>query len=200
MRRLVLLLAYARCSACTVKFAWRVRKPVRQAIGVDSQRQSIGLSSRGRNRHRPAFRATWPAVTLTAERTGMSEHGRHDAGRADGLAPPSAIQPVSGTLLILLPWGSTTLGPRDIGDSQQAGKPQYATTSGDFYGQITRQSADRAHDRNASTTYSQTLSQTSLTYGFVLLLAPGCAALTTSAGSFASRPARRGEQLPDQRD
>jgi spore coat protein U-like protein len=59
-----------------------------------------------------------------------------------------------------------------------------ATTSVNFYGQITANQPTVPTIGNASTTYSQTLSQTSLNYGFFLLLAPGCAALTTSAGSF----------------
>ncbi|WP_434109114.1 Csu type fimbrial protein [Paraburkholderia caffeinilytica] len=84
-----------------------------------------------------------------------------------------------------LAWGSTALGTTPI--SVVLNKPltgNTATTSVNFYGQITASQPTVPTSGNANTVYSQTLSQTSLTYGFFLLVTPGCAALTTSAGSF----------------
>jgi spore coat protein U-like protein len=85
-----------------------------------------------------------------------------------------------------LAWGSSALGTTPI--SLTLVKPVSGTTASatvNFYGQIVANQPTVPTTGNASTGYSQTLSQTSLTYGFYLLLAPGCAALTTSAGSFA---------------
>jgi spore coat protein U-like protein len=84
-----------------------------------------------------------------------------------------------------IPWGSTTLGTTPI--SLVLNKPLTGNTASatvNFYGQISANQPAVPTTGNASTVYSQTLSQTSLTYGFYLLLSPGCAALTTSAGSF----------------
>jgi spore coat protein U-like protein len=85
-----------------------------------------------------------------------------------------------------LPWGSTILGTTPI--SVTLTKPATATTASvsvNFYGQVAANQPTVPTTGNASTVYSQILNQTSLTYGFYALLAPGCAALTTSAGSFA---------------
>lgn len=85
-----------------------------------------------------------------------------------------------------LAWGSTALGTTPI--SLVLDKPATGTTASasvNFYGQIAASQPSVPTTGNANTVYSQTLSQTSLNYGFFLLLSPGCAALTTSGGSFA---------------
>ncbi|WP_345813419.1 spore coat U domain-containing protein [Paraburkholderia sp. PREW-6R] len=85
-----------------------------------------------------------------------------------------------------LAWGSTALGTTPI--SLVLDKPATGTTASasvNFYGQIAASQPGVPTTGNASTIYSQTLSQTSLNYGYFLLLSPGCAALTTSGGSFA---------------
>ena len=84
-----------------------------------------------------------------------------------------------------LAWGSSALGTAPI--SLTLTKPVSGTTASatvNFYGQITANQPTVPTTGNASTSYAQTLSQTSLTYGFFLLFEPGCAALTTSAGTF----------------
>jgi spore coat protein U-like protein len=85
-----------------------------------------------------------------------------------------------------LAWGSAALGTTPI--SLVLDKPATGTTASasvNFYGQIAASQPSVPTTGNANTVYSQTLSQTSLNYGFFLLLSPGCAALTTSGGSFA---------------
>nr|WP_260853940.1 spore coat U domain-containing protein [Paraburkholderia sp. BCC1886] len=82
-------------------------------------------------------------------------------------------------------WGSTTLGTTPI--SLVLNKPLTGTTASasvNYYGQIAANQPTVPSVNNASTDYSQTVGSTSLTYGFFLLLSPGCGALTTSAGSF----------------
>ncbi|CAB3794797.1 hypothetical protein LMG27177_03753 [Paraburkholderia fynbosensis] len=70
---------------------------------------------------------------------------------------------------------------QDAAHSLALGSSAPATVN--FYGLVTANQPTVPTTGNVSTTYSQTLSQTSLNYGFFLLIAPGCAALTTSAGS-----------------
>lgn len=127
---------------------------------------------------------TWPAVTLTPNVQVCLNMG--------GTTP--RYLSVGGNQLQYdlyqdaahsLAWGSTTLGTTPI--SVTLVKPLSGTSASatvNFYGQVTANQPTVPTSGNVSTTYSQTLSQTSLTYGFYLLLAPGCAALTTSAGSF----------------
>ncbi|MFM0738885.1 spore coat U domain-containing protein [Paraburkholderia xenovorans] len=84
-----------------------------------------------------------------------------------------------------VPWGSTALGGTPI--SVILSKPLLGTTASasvTFYGQIAANQPTVPTTGNESTVYSQLLSQTSLNYGYYLLGPPGCAALTTSDGSF----------------
>jgi spore coat protein U-like protein len=84
-----------------------------------------------------------------------------------------------------LAWGSSTLGTTPIALTLE--KPLSGTTASatvNFYGQIAANQPTVPTTGNVSTNYSQTLTQTSLTYAFYLLLGPSCASLTTSAGSF----------------
>ncbi|CAE6728596.1 Csu type fimbrial protein [Paraburkholderia aspalathi] len=127
---------------------------------------------------------TWPAVTLTPSVQVCLNMGG-TTPRALTIGANQLQYNLYQDAALSLPWGSTTLGTTPI--SVTLNKPvtgNTATTSVNFYGQITANQPTVPTTGNASTTYSQTLSQTSLTYGFFLLLAPGCAALTTSAGSF----------------
>ncbi|CAE6731971.1 spore coat protein U domain-containing protein [Paraburkholderia nemoris] len=127
---------------------------------------------------------TWPAVTLTPSVQVCLNMGG-TTPRALTIGANQLQYNLYQDAAYSLPWGSTTLGTTPI--SVILNKPatgNTATTSVNFYGQITANQPTVPTIGNASTTYSQTLSQTSLTYGFFLLLAPGCAALTTSAGSF----------------
>ena len=127
---------------------------------------------------------TWPAVTLTPSVQVCLNMGG-TTPRALTIGANQLQYNLYQDAAYSLPWGSTTLGTTPI--SVILNKPatgNTATTSVNFYGQITANQPTVPTIGNASTTYSQTLSQTSLNYGFFLLLAPGCAALTTSAGSF----------------
>jgi spore coat protein U-like protein len=127
---------------------------------------------------------TWPATTLLVSAQVCLNMGG---------TTPRALTSGTNTLQYNLyqdsansvPWGSTTLGTTPI--SLVLNKPLTGTTASasvNFYGQILANQPTVPTTGNASTVYSQTLSQTSLTYGFFVLLSPGCAALTTSAGSF----------------
>jgi spore coat protein U-like protein len=127
---------------------------------------------------------TWPAVTLLPSVQVCLNMGG---------TTPRALSIGTNTLLYNLyqdaahsvPWGATTLGTTPI--SLILNKPLTGTTASanvNFYGQVIANQPTVPTTGNASTVYSQTLSQTSLSYGFFLLLSPGCAALTTSAGSF----------------
>jgi spore coat protein U-like protein len=127
---------------------------------------------------------TWPAVTLTPSVQVCLNMGgttpRYLAIGSNQLQY-NLYQDAAHSLA----WGSTALGTTPI--SVTLNKPlasNTATTSVNFYGQITASQPTVPTSGNANTVYSQTLSQTSLNYGFFLLLAPGCAALTTSGGSF----------------
>lgn len=127
---------------------------------------------------------TWPAITLTPSVQVCLNMGgttpRYLAIGANQLQY-NLYQDAAHSLA----WGSTALGTTPI--SVVLNKPltgNTATTSVNFYGQITASQPTVPTSGNANTVYSQTLSQTSLTYGFFLLVTPGCAALTTSAGSF----------------
>ncbi|MFM0155763.1 spore coat U domain-containing protein [Paraburkholderia sediminicola] len=127
---------------------------------------------------------TWPAVTLTPSVQVCLNMGgttpRYLAIGSNQLQY-NLYQDAAHSLA----WGSTALGTTPI--SVTLSKPltgNTATTSVNFYGQITASQPTVPTSGNANTLYSQTLSQTSLNYGFFLLLAPGCAALTTSGGSF----------------
>ncbi|MFM0187692.1 spore coat U domain-containing protein [Paraburkholderia nemoris] len=127
---------------------------------------------------------TWPAVTLTPSVQVCLNMGG-TTPRALTIGANQLQYNLYQDAAYSLPWGSTMLGTTPI--SVILNKPatgNTATTSVNFYGQITANQPTVPTIGNASTTYSQTLSQTSLNYGFFLLLAPGCAALTTSAGSF----------------
>ncbi|HZZ03745.1 spore coat U domain-containing protein [Paraburkholderia sp.] len=127
---------------------------------------------------------TWPAVTLTPSVQVCLNMGgttpRYLAIGSNQLQY-NLYQDAAHSLA----WGSTALGTTPI--SVTLNKPvtgNTATTSVNFYGQITASQPTVPTSGNANTVYSQTLGQTSLNYGFFLLLAPGCAALTTSGGSF----------------
>ncbi|MFL9868358.1 spore coat U domain-containing protein [Paraburkholderia fungorum] len=127
---------------------------------------------------------TWPAITLTPSvQVCLNQGGTTPRylGSGSSQLQYGLYQDAAHSIA----WGSTALGTTPI--SAILNKPllgNTATTSVNFYGQITANQATVPTIGNASTGYSQTLSQTSLTYGFFLLVAPGCAALTTSAGSF----------------
>lgn len=183
MRRLVLLLALcallgvlpqrASAQTCTAS-------PSALSFGNVSP---IGLSAVAAT-GTVSISCTWPAVTLTPSVQVCLNMGG-TTPRALTIGANQLQYNLYQDAAYSLPWGSTTLGTTPI--SVILNKPatgNTATTSVNFYGQITANQPTVPTIGNASTTYSQTLSQTSLTYGFFLLLAPGCAALTTSAGSF----------------
>ncbi|MFM0361787.1 Csu type fimbrial protein [Paraburkholderia sediminicola] len=183
MRRLVLLLALcallgvlpqrASAQTCTAS-------PSALSFGNVSP---IGLSAVAAT-GTVSISCTWPAVTLTPSVQVCLNMGG-TTPRALTIGATQLQYNLYQDAAHSLPWGSTTLGTTPI--SVILNKPatgDTATTSVNFYGQITANQPTVPTTGNASTTYSQTLSQTSLTYGFFLLLAPGCAALTTSAGSF----------------
>ena len=183
MRRLVLLLALcallgvlpqrASAQTCTAS-------PSALSFGNVSP---IGLSAVAAT-GTVSISCTWPAITLTPSVQVCLNMGG-TTPRALTIGANQLQYNLYQDAALSLPWGSTTLGTTPI--SVTLNKPvtgTTATTSVNFYGQITANQPTVPTTGNASTTYSQTLSQTSLTYGFFLLLAPGCAALTTSAGSF----------------
>ncbi|CAE6714462.1 hypothetical protein R75461_01662 [Paraburkholderia nemoris] len=183
MRRLVLLLALcallgvlpqrASAQTCTAS-------PSALSFGNVSP---IGLSAVAAT-GTVSISCTWPAVTLTPSVQVCLNMGG-TTPRALTIGANQLQYNLYQDAAYSLPWGSTTLGTTPI--SVILNKPatgNTATTSVNFYGQITANQPTVPTIGNASTTYSQTLSQTSLNYGFFLLLAPGCAALTTSAGSF----------------
>ena len=183
MRRLVLLLALfallgvlpqrASAQTCTAS-------PTALSFGNVSP---IGLSAVAAT-GTVSISCTWPAVTLTPSVQVCLNMGG-TTPRALTIGANQLQYNLYQDAAYSLPWGSTTLGTTPI--SVILNKPatgNTATTSVNFYGQITANQPTVPTIGNASTTYSQTLSQTSLNYGFFLLLAPGCAALTTSAGSF----------------
>ncbi|CAE6709298.1 spore coat U domain-containing protein [Paraburkholderia aspalathi] len=183
MRRLVLLLALcallgvlpqrASAQTCTAS-------PSALSFGNVSP---IGLSAVAAT-GTVSISCTWPAVTLTPSVQVCLNMGG-TTPRALTIGANRLQYNLYQDAAYSLPWGSTTLGTTPI--SVILNKPatgNTATTSVNFYGQITANQPTVPTIGNASTTYSQTLSQTSLNYGFFLLLAPGCAALTTSAGSF----------------
>ena len=183
MRRLVLLLALcallgvlpqrASAQTCTAS-------PSALSFGNVSP---IGLSAVAAT-GTVSISCTWPAITLTPSGQVCLNMGG-TTPRALTIGANQLQYNLYQDAALSLPWGSTTLGTTPI--SVTLNKPvtgNTATTSVNFYGQITANQPTVPTTGNASTTYSQTLSQTSLTYGFFLLLAPGCAALTTSAGSF----------------
>ena len=183
MRRLVLLLALcallgvlpqrASAQTCTAS-------PSALSFGNVSP---IGLSAVAAT-GTVSISCTWPAVTLTPSVQVCLNMGG-TTPRALTIGANRLQYNLYQDAAYSLPWGSTTLGATPI--SVILNKPatgNTATTSVNFYGQITANQPTVPTIGNASTTYSQTLSQTSLNYGFFLLLAPGCAALTTSAGSF----------------
>ncbi|MFM0057767.1 spore coat U domain-containing protein [Paraburkholderia phytofirmans] len=127
---------------------------------------------------------TWPAVTLTPSvqvclNMGGTTPRYLNAG--SNQLQYDLYQDAAHSLA----WGSTTLGTTPISLTLQ--KPVSGTTASatvNFYGQIAANQPTVPTTGNSSTNYSQTLSQTSLTYAFYLLLGPTCAALTTSGGSF----------------
>ncbi|RKE24241.1 spore coat protein U-like protein [Paraburkholderia sp. BL23I1N1] len=127
---------------------------------------------------------TWPAITLTPSvQVCLNLNGTTPRylGSGSNQLQYGLYQDAAHSLA----WGSTALGTNPI--SVVLNKPVTGTTataSVNFYGQIAGNQPTVPTTGNASTGYSQTLSQTSLTYGFFLLISPGCAALTTSAGSF----------------
>ncbi|MFM0415095.1 Csu type fimbrial protein [Paraburkholderia aromaticivorans] len=127
---------------------------------------------------------TWPALTLTPNVQVCLNMGG-TTPRYLSIAGNQLRYDLYQDAAHSLAWGSTTLGTTPI--SVTLAKPVSGNTASatvNFYGQIAANQPTVPTTGNASTTYSQTLSQTSLSYGFYLLLEPGCAALTTSAGSF----------------
>ncbi|WGS50935.1 spore coat U domain-containing protein [Paraburkholderia sp. D15] len=127
---------------------------------------------------------TWPAITLTPSvQVCLNMNGTTPRAMANGT---SQLQyNLYQDAAYSIPWGSTTLGTTPI--SLILNKPATDTTASatvNFYGQILGNQPTVPTVNNASTPYSQLVSQTSLNYGYYLLLAPGCAALTTSNGSF----------------
>lgn len=83
-------------------------------------------------------------------------------------------------------WGSPSSGTPI---SAQLGKPALGTsasTTVTYYGLIAANQPTVPSANNSSTVYSQSFSgsQVSLNYGFYTLVAPSCASLTTSNGSF----------------
>ncbi|CAE6738034.1 MULTISPECIES: Csu type fimbrial protein [Paraburkholderia] len=183
MRRLVLLLAL-----CTLLGVLPQRASAQTCTASPSALSfgnvsPIGLSAVAAT-GTVSISCTWPAVTLTPSVQVCLNMGG-TTPRALTIGANQLQYNLYQDAALSLPWGSTTLGTTPI--SVTLNKPvtgNTATTSVNFYGQITANQPTVPTTGNASTTYSQTLSQTSLTYGFFLLLAPGCAALTTSAGSF----------------
>ncbi|MBE1162025.1 Csu type fimbrial protein [Dyella acidiphila] len=86
-----------------------------------------------------------------------------------------------------LVWGSVYNGTTPIG--VQLNKPATgtsATTTVSYYGLIAANQPTVPTVNNSSTVYSQGFggNQTSLNYGFYVLIAPTCASLTTSNGTF----------------
>jgi spore coat protein U-like protein len=127
---------------------------------------------------------TWPALTLTPNVQVCLNMGG-TTPRYLSIAGNHLRYDLYQDAAHSLAWGSTALGTTPI--SVTLAKPVSGNTASatvNFYGQIAANQPTVPTTGNASTTYSQTLSQTSLSYGFYLLLEPGCAALTTSAGSF----------------
>ncbi|NYH19003.1 Csu type fimbrial protein [Paraburkholderia bryophila] len=128
---------------------------------------------------------TWPAVTLTPSVQVCLNMG--------GTTPRSMTSGANQLQYNLyqdggysIPWGSSALGTTPI--SLILNKPLTDVTASatvNFYGQVSSNQPTVPTTGNVSTVYSQLLSQTSLNYGFYLLIGPTCASLTTSGGSFA---------------
>lgn len=128
---------------------------------------------------------TWPAVTLTP-----SVQVCLNMGGTTPRAMTSGANQLQYNLYrdggYSIPWGSSALGTTPI--SLILNKPLTDVTASatvNFYGQVSSNQPTVPTTGNVSTAYSQLLSQTSLNYGFYLLIGPTCASLTTSGGSFA---------------
>lgn len=127
---------------------------------------------------------SWPAVTLTPSVQVCLNMGGA-APRYMNVGSSQLQYNLFQDAAHSLAWGSAALGTTPI--SVILNKPvsgTTASTSVNFYGLVAANQPTVPTVGNASTNYSQTLSQTSLNYGFFLLIAPGCAALTSSEGSF----------------
>ncbi|WCM20824.1 spore coat U domain-containing protein [Paraburkholderia bryophila] len=128
---------------------------------------------------------TWPAVTLTPNvQVCLNMGGTTPRYMTSGANQLQYNLYQDGGYSIA--WGSSALGTTPI--SLILNKPLTDVTASatvNFYGQVSSNQPTVPTVNNASTAYSQLLSQTSLNYGFYLLIAPTCASLTTSAGSFA---------------
>lgn len=128
---------------------------------------------------------TWPAVTLTPSvQVCLNMGGTTPRSMTSGANQLQYNLYQDGGYTI--PWGSSALGTTPI--SLILNKPLTDVTASatvNFYGQVSSNQPTVPTTGNVSTVYSQLLSQTSLNYGFYLLIGPTCASLTTSGGSFA---------------
>jgi spore coat protein U-like protein len=129
---------------------------------------------------------TWPAITLTPNvQVCLNLGGSSPRELANGsnLMQYDLYQDQGHGLA----WGSIYSGTTPI--SLTLVKPATGTTASasvTIYGQITSNQPTVPTVGNASTVYSQNFggNQTSLNYGFYLLGAPSCAALTATEGTF----------------
>lgn len=128
---------------------------------------------------------TWPSVTLTPSvQVCLNMGGTTPRYMTSGANQLQYNLYQDGGYSI--PWGSSALGTTPI--SLILNKPLTDVTASatvNFYGQVSSNQPTVPTTGNVSTAYSQLLSQTSLNYGFYLLIGPTCASLTTSGGSFA---------------
>ncbi|MGF6774701.1 spore coat protein U-like protein [Paraburkholderia sp. GAS199] len=159
------------CTASPTALSFGNVSPI--ALGAVAATGTVGIS------------CTWPAITLTPSVQVCLNMG----GTTPRVLSSGSSQLAYGLYQDAahsVPWGSTALGTTPISlilDKPATGNTATATVT--FYGLVAANQPTVPTTGNANTAYTQLLSQTSLNYGFFLLLSPGCAALTSSGGSFA---------------
>ncbi|MCC8396250.1 spore coat U domain-containing protein [Paraburkholderia sp. MMS20-SJTR3] len=117
---------------------------------------------------------TWPMLTLTPSvQVCLNLGGTRPRYLASGIG--QVRYDLYRDAAHSLAWGSTALGTTPI--SLTLDKPLNGTRASatvNFYGLIAANPPTVPTTGNVRTVYAQTLSQTSLNYGFFLMLAPGC--------------------------
>ncbi|QBR02709.1 spore coat U domain-containing protein [Paraburkholderia pallida] len=129
---------------------------------------------------------TWPAITFTPDVLVCLNLG--------GTSPRSLTNGTNALTYDLYrdaahtqPWGSIYSGTTPISLIMAKPSGTTLTTTVTVYGQISAAQPAVPTVNNASTTYSQTFggNTTSINYQFYLLVAPTCASLTSTGGTFA---------------
>ncbi|MFD1561475.1 spore coat protein U domain-containing protein [Paraburkholderia silviterrae] len=129
---------------------------------------------------------TWPVITLTPDVLVCLSLG--------GTSPRSLTSGTNALIYDLYrdaahtqPWGSIYSGTTPISLIMAKPSGTTLTTTVTVYGQISAAQPAVPTVNNVSTTYSQTFggNTTSINYQFYLLVAPTCASLTATGGTFA---------------